>query len=719
MKLRIKLTLIVSAMTFAVMAVLAVVLLWQAVKDLEDVSSRNMKNITWASAEDMVTDFSEYIVPTRTLGQAMGDIKAFPPSRRRDAFDTVIKSVVESNKIVIGIYAVFKEGAIDDGNDEIFSPLYTKESGVLERHDFNTWNVPEYERCLASIAANDSSESITDPVPFLNQGSNTMVSFVICPIVDPIFGELMGFVGTAVDLRGTQEKIVTIKPFDTGQAVLVSSQMTIVADPDTRNRGKQVKEIYTKALGEAGVAALADSIKRGVDVRVDSPGFMRVCYPFHIGTVKAPWAIVCRVDTATVFGTVHTLIVFSIVFGIVMVVVTFFVIYFIMSSSLKPVGNVVGMLKEISEGEGDLTKQIKVKSKDEIGDLATYFNRTLGKIRELVVTIKRQAVSLSDVGNELSANMTETAAAMNEITANIASIKNRVLNQSASVTETNQTMEQITANIEKLNSQVETQTSSVARSSSAVEEMIANIQSVTNTLAKNAASLRELTESSEVGRTGLREVADDIQEIARESEGLLEINAAMENIAAQTNLLSMNAAIEAAHAGESGKGFAVVADEIRKLASSAGEQSKTSTDVLNKIHSSIGKITAATENVLKKFEAIDSGVKLVAEQGENIRNAMEEQSVGSHQILESVSQLNDLTTEVKEGSLKMFEGSKEVINECKNLDTATQEIANGINEITIGATDVNTAVNRVNEITVENKQSIDLLTAEVAKFKVE
>jgi methyl-accepting chemotaxis protein len=425
------------------------------------------------------------------------------------------------------------------------------------------------------------------------------------------------------------------------------------------------------------------------------------------------------VDSATIYGSVHKLIVFSIIFGVVMVIVTFVVIFLIMNQAMKPVGKVVLMLKEISEGEGDLTKQISVKSKDEIGDLATYFNRTLGKIRELVVTIKNQAVALSDVGTELSANMTETAAAMNEITANISSIKERVINQSASVTETNQTMEQITANIEKLNGQVETQTSSVSRSSSAVEQMIANIQSVTNTLAKNAASLKELTEASEVGRTGLREVADDIQEIAKESEGLLEINAAMENIAAQTNLLSMNAAIEAAHAGESGKGFAVVADEIRKLALSAANQSKTSTDVLNKIHSSIGKITEATDNVLRKFEAIDGGVKIVAEQGENIRNAMEEQSVGSHQILESVSELNGLTTEVKDGSMKMFEGSKEVINECKNLETATQEIANGINEITAGANDVNIAVNRVNEITVENKQSIDLLTSEVAKFKVD
>jgi methyl-accepting chemotaxis protein len=111
----------------------------------------------------------------------------------------------------------------------------------------------------------------------------------------------------------------------------------------------------------------------------------------------------------------------------------------------------------------------------------------------------------------------------------------------------------------------------------------------------------------------------------------------MENIASQTNLLSMNAAIEAAHAGETGKGFAVVAGEIRKLAESSRLQSKTIGDVLKKIKASIDKITKSTENVLTKFEAMDSGVKTVVNQEENIRNAMEEQGQGSRQVLNSVS----------------------------------------------------------------------------------
>jgi methyl-accepting chemotaxis protein len=308
---------------------------------------------------------------------------------------------------------------------------------------------------------------------------------------------------------------------------------------------------------------------------------------------------------------------------------------------------------------------------------------------------------------------------MNEITANIQSIKGRVINQSAGVTETNAAMEQITVNIDKLSGHVDNQSASVSQSSSAIEEMVANIQSVIQTLVKNAGNVKELIDAAEVGRSGLQEVASDIQEIARESEGLLEINAVMENIASQTNLLSMNAAIEAAHAGEAGRGFAVVADEIRKLAENSGEQSKTISSVLKKIKDSIDKITRSTESVLNKFEAIDGGVRTVSVQEENIRSAMEEQGEGSRQILEAVARLNDLTKNVKAGSAEMLEGSKQVIHESKNLELATQEIANGMNEMAVGADQINAAVDKVNAISGKNKESIDVLVQEVAKFKVE
>jgi methyl-accepting chemotaxis protein len=454
-----------------------------------------------------------------------------------------------------------------------------------------------------------------------------------------------------------------------------------------------------------------------VDLGGVNTSFRIISVPLPIGRTTTPWALAIGVPERVINAPVFLMLKVSVVISVIMLLGIAVAAFLIARSISAPIKYMMSVVTGL--GEGDLTLQLNISRKDEIGDMAKVFNGTLEKIRSLVFTIKKQSATLFDIGSELSSNMTETAAAINEITANIQSIKGRVINQSASVTETNATMEQITVNIEKLDGHVDRQSESVSQSSSAIEEMLANIQSVSQTLIKNAVNVKELIDASEVGRSGLQEVASDIQEIARESEGLLEINAVMENIASQTNLLSMNAAIEAAHAGEAGKGFAVVADEIRKLAENSGEQSKTISTVLKKIKDSIDKITKSTDSVLNKFEAIDGGVRTVSDQEENIRNAMEEQNAGSQQILEAIGQLNEVTRMVKDGSVQMLEGSRQIIQESKNLELATGEISNGMNEMATGADQINVAVTRVNTISGENKESIDILVGEVSKFKVE
>jgi methyl-accepting chemotaxis protein len=569
-------------------------------------------------------------------------------------------------------------------------------------------------------------ETIDDPAPQNVEGKDAYIVKISVPVIHRKTGEVVGRVGVEVNTTYTQPVVDdTIKAHpDISAMTVYSNNGTIIASYAPGQVGKLLRDAQG-SLFSVDAAAAQDAVTRGEKYRLaEYSEVLRtelemIIYPFTIGETGISWALMLGTEKAVILEEISRMIIFTIIIVAVMVVLLAVIIYFVSLGIVNPIVNVALTLKDISEGEGDLTKIIKTNSKDEIGDLARYFNATLEKIKNLVITIKNQSVILFDIGTELAGNMTETAAAINEITANIQSIKGRVINQSASVTETNATMEQITVNIDKLDNHVNHQSTSVAQSSSAIEEMLANIQSVTQTLVKNAVNVKELIDASEAGRTGLQEVAADIQEIARESAGLLEINAVMENIASQTNLLSMNAAIEAAHAGEAGKGFAVVADEIRKLAESSGEQSKTISAVLKKIKDSIDKITKSTDSVLNKFEAIDSGVKIVSDQEENIRNAMEEQGVGSKQILEAIGQLNDATQMVKNGSDEMLEGSRQVIQESKNLEMATQEITNGMNEMATGADQINVAVNRVNTISSQNKENIDVLVREVSKFKVE
>jgi methyl-accepting chemotaxis protein len=426
----------------------------------------------------------------------------------------------------------------------------------------------------------------------------------------------------------------------------------------------------------------------------------------------------CDFEAHRLFAGLRREIIRQILLDLALIVLGCFFVWFSMRMIFPRLTKVGEILREISEGEGDLTTRIEISKMDEIGIMANYFNRALDQIKGLVVIIREQSIKLYDIGNDLMESMMETAWAMKQITNNIQGIKNQTISQSASVSETTATMGQLSQNIGKLNNHVESQAESVSQSSSAIEEMLANIQSVTATLVKNGENVTELTAASEIGRTGLQTVSTDIQEIAKESEGLMQINAVIQTIAAQTNLLAMNAAIEAAHAGDAGRGFAVVADEIRKLAENAGGQSKTIREVLKKIKGSIEKITKSANTVLDKFQAIDDSVRTVSEQEAHIRAAMEEQGEGSKQILEAIARLNDVTQNVRQGSLEMREGSQQVIHESKNLELMTGEITKGMNEMADGADQVNTVVNRVNDISAQNRELIETLAESVAKFKV-
>jgi methyl-accepting chemotaxis protein/CheY-like chemotaxis protein len=247
--------------------------------------------------------------------------------------------------------------------------------------------------------------------------------------------------------------------------------------------------------------------------------------------------------------------------------------------------------------------------------------------------------------------------------------------------------------------------------------MTANIHSVTQTLVENSRNVTVLTEASENGKTGLQLVAQEIREIAKDSEGLLEINSLMNSIASQTNLLSMNAAIEAAHAGEAGRGFAVVADEIHKLAESSRQQSKTTAAMLKKIKASIDNITKSSHDVLERFGAIDSSVKTVSEHEQNILHAMEEQETGGRQILDSIGRLRDITASVKKGSDGMEESGKTLVKETGGFIKTSQEVAGGMSEILKGVNQIKVSVNHVNDMSMENNRNFESLKHETDKFK--
>nr|WP_318660210.1 methyl-accepting chemotaxis protein [uncultured Treponema sp.] len=361
---------------------------------------------------------------------------------------------------------------------------------------------------------------------------------------------------------------------------------------------------------------------------------------------------------------------------------------------------------------------LPVQSRDEFGLLINDLNSFYDSTGDLLKNIKASTSSSIDTADKLAANMTETAAAIEQIVGTINSVKERVINQAAGVEETESTVRNMISSIDKLTESITEQSSSVSQSSAAIEEMVANIRSVSEILEKNSVSVKNLAEESETGRAKINKSVELSGNVIQQSTGLLEASTIIQSIAEQTNLLAMNAAIEAAHAGEAGKGFAVVADEIRKLAEQSNTQGKAISGQLEELRDIINQVAGNTSDVQKQFEVIFELTSTVKRQEEVIKSAMEEQAGGSSQILDAMSEIKDITMLVQDKARELRDGGKQIGDEMKILSNVTTEINSAMSEMATGTVQITEAIEDVNNESGENKDAMLRVDQDVAKFKL-
>ena len=605
-----------------------------------------------------------------------------------------------------------KEAAL---NDRIHRMDICDMKGIRHTSDGQLVNVSDRDYFLA---ASKGKDFVAEPTVSRVDGILLLIFSV--PIYDDN-RNVIGVLVSSVDASALSSDIDSITVGKSGYCYIIGLTGTIIAHHDFSLVEKMVN-MSENSKSDKSLQSTAAFEKIAMENDTSSVGFYEFRGVSKIGSYAVMkttgWNVIISAPVNEFMGTVQSLRRSMIWIGVLILLFAVVIVYLIARAIIKPIHTVVIALQNIAQGEGDLTVRLPITGNDEITDMAEYFNKTIAKIGASIHTVGINSDTMEEIGNELASNMTETASAVNEISANIDGVKQQALTQAASVTETAATVEEIVRTIKQLNVSIETQAASVAESSSSVEEMVANIASIGQTLSKTDDVIKTLTAATGDGKATLVTSNTVTQKIAEESGSLMEASSVIQHIASQTNLLAMNAAIEAAHAGDAGKGFAVVADEIRKLAEDSATQGKTITATLKTLSGEIETLSSSSKTVEEKFNVIFNLAEQVKEMSNRLTESMREQEHGSREVLQAIKNINMVTTEVQAGSEEMLKGGESVAEEMHKLDDLTRIITESMNEMASGAVQINNAVQEVTEITQRNKRSIENLADEVGKFKI-
>ncbi len=545
---------------------------------------------------------------------------------------------------------------------------------------------------------------------------------LIAQAVVPIMGKNNTHIGTLAavfDGYTLSNMVDSIKVGKTGGCFIISDSGVNIA-----NRNRDLVESQFNAIEAAKtdkslveVAAVIEDFLKSNTTEIRYYTFMGTRDIASAAVMKTTgWNVVIEAPVKEFLDTINILRIGVIIAALVILLAAILIISIFSRKLVRPIQNSVPVLQKIAQG--DFTVRLPVHGNNEITDMFEYFNETIAKIGISIKQVGANSNTMEEIGTELASNMTETASAVQQISANIDGVKQQALTQAASVTETAATVEEIIRTIKQLNGSIENQAASVAESSSAIEQMVGNIASITQTLGKTDDVIKTLASATADGKETVAGANTVTQRIAEESGSLLEASSVIQHIASQTNLLAMNAAIEAAHAGEAGKGFAVVADEIRKLAEESSVQGKTITATLKVLSGEIETLSASAKTAEEKFNAIFVLSEQVKTMSQNLMEAMREQENGSREVLSAIRDINTVTNQVNDGSAEMLRGGENVAQEMQKLDELTRVITDSMNEMASGAVQISNAVQEVNAISQKNKESIENLSKEVGKFKV-
>lgn len=598
---------------------------------VKNISEKDGEEILIKSAERESLDIKAEIEvahdAARTLAQTLSTIKVNNSDLdiTREEVNEILKNILKQNPTFLGVYTAWEKNAFDNkdefykntkGHDETgrYIPYFNRDGNgniALEplvdyentQRDANGVRAGEYYL----LPRETKEEVIIDPYEYEIQGKSVLLTSLVVPIV--VDNEFYGIAGIDISLDFISSFIDKANKElynGTGYIAVFSNNGTIAAySGDKSLIGKGIDALHHDWEEDLKVIQSGEMEYEPLEEELNT------FIPINIGKTTTPWSVQISVPNDEVFKSVNQLmdtlkerfsgeLTTMIIIGIILLVLALVALWFISRSISKPIKLITNKIKDISEGDGDLTARLQVKSKDEIGELSTYFNKFLENLHNMIVRIRY---------------------AVNQINEGIGQISQSTQSLSEGASKQASSMEEITASINEMSSQIQANTENIQKTNEIV-------QTTGNKSLEGTKSMDKLVESM----NKINESADDINNIIK----------VIDEIAFQTNLLALNADIEAARVGKYGKGFAVVANSVRTLAGRSSEAVKDTSEKIDYVLKNINEVNELVKTSADFLSEINSNAEQASVLMSEISDASQDQANSIEQISTGLGQIEEV-----------------------------------------------------------------------------
>lgn len=703
---------------------------------IRHMTEQNVENIAWRYSNQISVDLEGMLASARTILSSFKGYQSFPKNDRRKIFSNLMLNALKSNPSFYSVWTTWEPNALD-GNDQAF--INTSGNNEIGRF-VSTWyrDGNQYVEGMSNeeelsgadyylLSKQKKTELVLEPSSYSYTGKpedSVFETSIVLPLLDDS-GNFIAQIGIDIALKEFQDLVNSLHPYEKGYAIMLSNEGMYVAHYQADMVGKNFYSVSEENQKTAERVGMQNLVKNGKDFHFTkvatstgiSSWFQFV--PIKVGTTGKPWTLSIILPLNIVEEQAQQVVFPFLVIILILVLSLSIIVILATNLIVNPLRSLSSSMEIMSKGEGDLTLRLGNQSQDEVGVLSRSFDRFIESLQTMIGRIKHEAKLSVDMGEALVSTAAEGAAALEQIRVNTENIQGKITILDGLIVEADQQTLEVKDFFGSLAEVITRLGSDVDTSGSGMRSIAQTVKLTDQESSSILEQVLQLQDSARNGSTEMGHTMQVIRQITESATVVAQLLGIINDIAAQTNLLAMNAAIEAAHAGDAGRGFAVVASEIRKLAEDTGKNSTSISKSIKDILELIAESERRSKVSESLFINLAQGIDRIAGGFQTIQGSLNKLSTEGGQVEKLLATVNGLNVEVSTRSADTGAVVAKIHQAVSSIRAYSQDTRNGMEEITVGIQGVWKAVHQISESSRSSALSIGKLDDLVDRFKTE